>query len=993
MRFFKANFLKTRFLPQWFIASPFRLILISSAALLATACAKKSAPADAASNATFIALPVVQNDSQVIASDPVSKLPTLKQFEVKVCVQDIGMLQPIISQNFRVQGEGIDSELKTDSNGCLFWKDSVQFNYLGNEQYIQLSRKVVAERPHRGEVDLNLAIDPWKSGSDALVDLRFSHVDSMTAQKIALTRQSAESNLVIQTLNTRFYNQQYSKDGLIVSSQISFSPKFSRTGLGGTQIQETMTDGPIHLDLTLVEKPRVGDSGPMHVLGTQSVDATVVSGSVSANSDFKLDRVPNQYSTLRLYFKATSSLQLKSQESYVEMDQLLSQGGYTAQVLPDTLEHTLTQIKAGSQAPVATARLAPTSPVSAPSSSAAFQFDSVHVSFGGVEKVTPNEKVPSQIALQISACMKGTLDLKPIANFPFSVALCGAENGCQNQFIDRVSDDQGCIQWQDHLSFDYFASERWIPRYLEVRSKSAPYQDQKNQYKAFLDPWQLGSALIQWDSRAGEPPAIASSNAKLDITNFSYNFVGRTFTVDSNINLVIHRKYQFQMTPVIKRPGNLQNGLSYDSIKSGKYRLKALLMTAPDLTKGKPEPLALYSETVTAVNGVILANVEFPVSIAETPLIQARSSVVIELSPIEKETSLSPASVSAAFQALDSSGSYATAGSSSVAQIMEQDGSGATISSLTAHGKSLYFRKSRAGISDQIFKKLTGMTRVKSASTNADFCGVVFANNSLEQDDCKRFPNRYFNTFSFIEVDRVTGAPTELMGDSNSLSVSASFGYSKSHDSSTYQNIHAGADVTAAVTTSVSASTGLKFLGNGVEGSVTGSVSVSGNAGYGIAHSWGDGESHSHQVSLVEVKSLLAETLEFSIPVIGRICTGVSPINPKFKGAYICANQGTPQEITESWYSVTQPRLWNSVLQDSGNMADLGWSRIIRGRGNYHDFVKMIQDRSQTIVFEKDESMINQASAIGSAWGKVSGLVPLLVDGGIPGVVMLLTAP
>ena len=51
------------------------------------------------------------------------------------------------------------------------------------------------------------------------------------------------------------------------------------------------------------------------------------------------------------------------------------------------------------------------------------------------------------------------------------------------------------------------------------------------------------------------------------------------------------------------REGSINQGLAYDSIKAGKYRLRALLMTSPDFTGGAAEPISLYSGLVDAVDG------------------------------------------------------------------------------------------------------------------------------------------------------------------------------------------------------------------------------------------------------------------------------------------------------------------------------------------------------------------------------------------------------
>ena len=185
------------------------------------------------------------------------------------------------------------------------------------------------------------------------------------------------------------------------------------------------------------------------------------------------------------------------------------------------------------------------------------------------------------------------------------------------------------------------------------------------------------------------------------------------------------------------------------------------------------------------------------------------------------------------------------------------------------------------------------------------------------------------------------------------------------------------------VTAGVSAEGGISFFGNGA----TVSAGWKNEAGWGITKTWDSSQVNSHQVNVVNMKSLLSESLVFNIPVLGRQCTGVSPTDSSLRGAYICATKAVAQTVTETWYSISQTKPSGAVIEDLGDVADLGWTKIIRGTGNYSEFVKTVQDRSKTIVFERDQSMVDATSTYGSTWGKVSGVVPLLNDGNIPGVV------
>ena len=114
-----------------------------------------------------------------------------------------------------------------------------------------------------------------------------------------------------------------------------------------------------------------------------------------------------------------------------------------------------------------------------------------------------------------------------------------------------------------------------------------------------------------------------------------------------------------------------------------------MLMTSQDFTGGTAEPISLYSGLVDAVNGVIVANVDFTHALTEMPLISSRGQIVFELSDLSKDSALKAGTVSAPFSALDANGSYGvTTSGSTVDQLLTAVPSGSSVSELSARGTS-----------------------------------------------------------------------------------------------------------------------------------------------------------------------------------------------------------------------------------------------------------------------------------------------------------------
>jgi hypothetical protein len=186
------------------------------------------------------------------------------------------------------------------------------------------------------------------------------------------------------------------------------------------------------------------------------------------------------------------------------------------------------------------------------------------------------------------------------------------------------------------------------------------------------------------------------------------------------------------------------------------------------------------------------------------------------------------------------------------------------------------------------------------------------------------------------------------------------------------------------VTAGVSASAGINLFGTGA----TASAGWKSEADWTVAHTWEKSKMNTQQVSIVDMKSLNVESLSFQIPARVRRCMAVKPSDGSGSGRYFCDPAERSESVPESWYYISQPRSLSTSLQDSGDLADNGWMKIIRGQEQYQQFRAAIQDSSKAFILERDDSLVNAAKTLGKSFGGLSELVPLLNDSGIPGIVL-----
>lgn len=972
------------------------------AGALATACSKHTAGGP--DQSTFLVTPVIARSVQTAATDPAYNLPSSKVFQVKACVQDMGLLKPVIGLSFHVKGVNqsqTELAVRSDADGCLYWNDSVQFNYLGKEQYIPMERTITADAPHRGEVTLHLAVDPWKDSSDSLVDLRYGSVQALA---MADQSQGSQSKLFVQDLGVHLFNQQFSGNSLTVQAQLNLRPQFQRQGDGGLLKLESLSQGSLQLDLYLIEKTRVSQEKSLQqsfILAKQTLDVQVLNGLGETNTSLTLGHVPSPYSQFEIAFRLSprQSPDFQADEGTVALDALITQGRYSKVSLPSyqRLDTYVSQLSPGQVLAAAKSTSKPST--SAPSGAKALQFAEVRVEFGGIEKPSHPDSNLSQFGTQITACLVGALDQKPIYNFPFEAAVCGqtgADTSCEKGFHSLTTDPSGCLHWQERFRYDYFAKEQWIPKTVTVRSVTLPYQNETSTYTVYINPWQRGG-LFQWDSRNGEPPAIAeksvgtktstgpkrpAASSKIEIRSLNYNFTGRDFTIDRNMNLIVHRQYQLSFNPVVKRSDSPSDGITYEALYPGRYQLKALLMTAPDSGRAMVAmPLAFYTSQVEVSNGNATAKIELPISLAEMPLFSARTRLILELSDQSAASSLRPALIEAPFQGMDSAGSYAASEAlGGEEQILGALASGDdAITTLTAQGKSLAFVSQRKFNADRTLRELTGMRRIDPVRKMSDFCSQLFADSTIKTVACITAPNHSMQIIHFAEIEQITSLPEEISSDMTALSISASISHSDSHDVSTSKSISASTSVSAGI----DAKLGLDIFGTGAKTGVGWNNSMS----WGVSHSWDHSRSDSHSVTESESKTMSLESHTFRFTAKARHC--VAAKNDDLQGVYSCENQLRSESFEETWAYLSQNRPGLTVMGDSGSAWDQGLTKMVRGRENLDQLRKTLADRTKSLVIERDDSLIPASQRVSQALGGLSGIVPILADDSIPGTVIL----
>lgn len=195
-------------------------------------------------------------------------LPEEKLFNIQACMQDRLGLAPIVDREFRVWAEGDVLQLRSDIRGCITWQEHHSYNYLEDEAYFSVERRIEGVSGFHGVETLSLKMNPWKDGGSALIDSRYDQVPhEVSGQKISfksrISRVSEKSSaLKVKTVS--FHLRRYRPDlyrlkkdlGLELAHEYEFrtTVQFLRRTLQG-QTTETPYRGRLRVHGYLVRQP------------------------------------------------------------------------------------------------------------------------------------------------------------------------------------------------------------------------------------------------------------------------------------------------------------------------------------------------------------------------------------------------------------------------------------------------------------------------------------------------------------------------------------------------------------------------------------------------------------------------------------------------------------------------------------------------------------------------------------------------------------------
>lgn len=238
--------------------------------------------------------------SQLSASSeliPHATIPAIKEanfLHYKACIRDVAVQSAIVGEEFEVNTPEKSMRLHSDGEGCIAWSQAIIFPWLGKETWVNQEITVKATGHHLGAVKIPIYFNPWKEGSNSLIDARYHQpagpVSSREELHSALTiDQSETSPLTLTAMNWRVLRRKTRGEQTVLEWQLEATPVLERTNLERQIVREALASGRAKLKLQVSGRDI---SGLRTAIGNQiEQDVTWQGGSLKTEGELVIKTI------------------------------------------------------------------------------------------------------------------------------------------------------------------------------------------------------------------------------------------------------------------------------------------------------------------------------------------------------------------------------------------------------------------------------------------------------------------------------------------------------------------------------------------------------------------------------------------------------------------------------------------------------------------------------------------------------------------------------
>ncbi len=597
----------------------FKLIL---PVLLVVSCSNKNIEkANEATNATFF-VDKIEGSSVINKVDPTYAIPQSRLYNFKACIKDILQSKPIQGQSFIIKESEAIANIKSDEQGCLNWSESINFNFLAQSNYVQLERVIVSNGIHKGIYPISVVINPWSHGENtsSVIDPTKETVNGLqntNMSKSALKSEGIRSPLWATDAKVLISQKELNADGAVMELRFQSKISLNLKSTAFQKVQYPINVGKFNVELILYNQ--IFENGKQNLIPLATgikIDASFNQDFLIADLPFNLKQLPNRgqiYLAVKIISPNNDSGLEPFEGVFIVSDDYTVK---TEKFLTVVNNSTFNEVKNSINAlPLNSASLSVTA-------KPGIEVEKLDIKF---YKIGSESTTLRQVYFTIRACLKNNLDNKIIRNETFIVKTIS-----KLEAINLISNQDGCISWDDSLQHKFFDTEHFITKKIMISNSNFNLEQSIN---VQINPWDSGANFGR-DERFVEDLGSFTVNPSKESAKIlfdSYSFIAHNYKyeINKNLDLSLIKNGTLTLNARVANHSSLSSGrMSNDSLRDGQYLLKWSVISLDNDQKVE-SVISSGQKVVTSSAGDIKTDIGFKVSAFEKLLQKSRLVVAL----------------------------------------------------------------------------------------------------------------------------------------------------------------------------------------------------------------------------------------------------------------------------------------------------------------------------------------------------------------------------
>lgn len=620
------------------------LSLCTLAAL--TACnlpSPQEKPSDTGASATFTAQAMADRSKAMETSVQGSfALPAAKVFNLQACLKDIAYDKLIAGHDFMI--EELNKKVTSDKAGCLTWAETVDYNFLGESQYIRIERHIKGLGLHKGSQVVAFAINPWSHGENLTPVLNPDDGNSIprlveipSAGERALKGFSTDNKASLRSLwveDGRLFITEHklTQDGVNLQVEVRPNPSIQMTKMNGEIFLRPLTAGSFKVRLKLIHSYLQGETEVRRQLSESALmDAKMENGTMAIKALMSLPTIPTRGQiTLGLELQPIDGptgltpfegIYLLGEYDQIKGSAFLKLSSLVAQKkdfkLSNYISTTLTSLDADTyQKPkIEVAQL---------------EFRFIRV---GAEKTSSRE-----VFYNVRACVRHGLDQKSTRSHTFQVSKFRQNADEPASVVDVKTDNNSCINWDESITFKYFDCQHYLKGFVQIENKDL---GMKEKLEILVNPWE-SQGMVARDLRyitQSEKLILscqqeARPRTQIMVDNFNYSTLSYNYSIDNYLNLTVTKKLQIRMDPRVLIYSSLANGRAeIERLRDGIYLLRLAVVQNREYDSSNTY-VTSTDRLVNVLSGQI--NTDITLQTQDLKALGNRNNILVEIYPVDE---------------------------------------------------------------------------------------------------------------------------------------------------------------------------------------------------------------------------------------------------------------------------------------------------------------------------------------------------------------------